>query len=378
MTERHLITGEYPPASGGVADYTAAIAGGLADAGERVHVWCGGLDGHAEENGIVVHRVLGEFAAADLARLSAALDASAGPRRLLVQWVPHAFGRRALNVGFSRWVRSRALDAADDVDVMVHEPFLPFHGGVRQHAAAAVQRLMTATVIRSARRVWVATPAWADFCRPYARRTPFSWAPVPSGVPVCDSNGGESPLRALGVTPGMPLVGCFGRGGGYQREVLADVARLMRSRRSSARLLLIGAGGDELRAHILAADPALGPHVIATGPVPAAVVSHALRACTAMLQPYADGVCGRHSSVMAALAHGSAIVTTDGRFTEPIWRESNAVLLVRSGARAKLADAIAGLLQDEGERARLSAAAVRLYADRFDVRHTIAALREGA
>ena len=38
----HIVTGEYPPDSGGVADYTAAVARALADSGAEVHVWSTG------------------------------------------------------------------------------------------------------------------------------------------------------------------------------------------------------------------------------------------------------------------------------------------------------------------------------------------------
>jgi glycosyltransferase involved in cell wall biosynthesis len=376
MTERHVITAEYPPQGGGVADYTAAVAHGLARAGEDVHVWCGGREGEAREGAVIVHRNLGAFAPADLARLASALDASAGRRRLLVQWVPHAYGRNALNLGFCRWLRTRATSAGDAVDVMVHEPFLPFAGGMRQHGAAAIQRLMTATVIRSARRVWVATPAWADSCRPFARRARFEWMPVPSGVPVTETYPSALARRELGLPPDTPIVGSFGRGGDYQREALLQAARLLATRSADARMLLIGADSDRLRAQLVSRDPALVPHVIATGPLDAAAVSRALHACTIMAQPYADGVCGRHSSVMAALAHGRPVVTTDGRFTEPVWRESGAVLLVPAAASAS--ESIVTLLDDASTRHRLSNAARQLYDERFDVRHTVAALREAA
>ncbi len=36
----HIITGEYPPAIGGVSSYTQLVAEGLAAAGDAVHVWC--------------------------------------------------------------------------------------------------------------------------------------------------------------------------------------------------------------------------------------------------------------------------------------------------------------------------------------------------
>ena len=35
----HILSGEYPPQPGGVSDYTAGLAEGLAKAGAEVHVW---------------------------------------------------------------------------------------------------------------------------------------------------------------------------------------------------------------------------------------------------------------------------------------------------------------------------------------------------
>src|SRR5260221_4075914 len=96
----HII-GEYPPQPGGVSDYTAAVATGLASEGDEVHVWrpdCSGprLDGR----GVVVHRELGGISLADLRRVGKQLDRFPAPRKLFGQWVPQGFGYRSMNVGF--------------------------------------------------------------------------------------------------------------------------------------------------------------------------------------------------------------------------------------------------------------------------------------
>src|SRR4051794_12814993 len=67
----HLVTGEYPPAPGGVADYPEAVAAALAKPGAGVHVWAPGDAERsvAEPDGVMVHRAAGQFEPADLVRL---------------------------------------------------------------------------------------------------------------------------------------------------------------------------------------------------------------------------------------------------------------------------------------------------------------------
>ena len=105
----HLITGEYPPQPGGVSDYTHRLAGGLAAAGDSVHVWCPPAGGATPAvAGVQVHRTLGTVSVADLRRTDALLERFPAPRRLLVQWVPQAFGFYSLNLAFPLWLWRRS------------------------------------------------------------------------------------------------------------------------------------------------------------------------------------------------------------------------------------------------------------------------------
>ena len=137
---------------------------------------------------------------ADFDRLDAALDAIAGQKHLLVQWVPHAFGRRSLNVGFCRWIRRRA-GAGDGLDLMVHEPGLGFGEGSLTHdAAAAVHRADARPASEPRPPRLDVDPGVGGACsrpgRSAARRSEFCWLPVPSTIPVASSNGALSRLRA--------------------------------------------------------------------------------------------------------------------------------------------------------------------------------------
>lgn len=373
---RHIITGEFPPEPGGVADYTATVARALAEAGEEVHVWCGGrADEPAREGGAFVHRSLGSFDRTGLAAADARLDELRGSKRLLVQWVPHAFGRRSLNVTFCRWVRRRVRRHGDRLDVMVHEPFLPFAGGVRQAAAAVVHRVMAGILLGAATRVWVATAGWERLCRRYAPQARFEWLPIPSGIPAtADGHAAADVRRELALAPDIILLGSFGRFGAGQESVMIDSLDSLEAAGRPAFLLLIGAGSEAARSTIAARRSNLAARVFATGLADAPAVSRYLRACDLLVQPYLDGISGRRSSASAALAHGCAIVTTDGRFTEPAWRDWAAVHLVSAGDPARFAQEVVALSRDPERRSCLSERARALYDARFHVRHTVAAL----
>jgi glycosyltransferase involved in cell wall biosynthesis len=368
----HILTGEYPPDPGGVADYTMTVAEGLVQAGERVHVWTRG-DAGTLPGVVTVHRVFGDFGPRDLARAGALLDGCREPARLLVQWVPHAFGRRGVNLPVAMWLYRRSVSRSAPIDVMVHEPFMPFAGSLAHRGAAAVQRLMTSTVLRAASRVFAGTPAWIRFCRSLSP-VPFRWTPIPSGIPVVANAQAAREWRSrLGVTRER-LVGCFGRAGRFQERAIEQLAADLHERNSDAAVLLIGHGSTGTAGRIVQRRHELREVVRATGPLDHSSVSAALRACDLMVQPYEDGICTRHSSVAALLTHGCAIVSNSGRFTEELWRQSGAIQLAPPDAAA-LSGAVVGLLADEGERARLSGAAAALYDTTFHVRHTVAALK---
>ena len=113
----------------------------------------------------------------------------------------------------------------------------------------------------------------------------------------------------------------------------------------------------------------------ATGEVSTTELSCWMHKCDIMIQPYPDGVSSRRSSVMAALCYGLPIVTTGGSLTEEVWAQSGAAALVPPGDVSRFLNAANDLLGDEQKRAHMGVRARRLYVDRFDVRHTIRALR---
>jgi glycosyltransferase involved in cell wall biosynthesis len=370
----HIVTPEYPPAIGGVSDYAKQVARGLASAGQDVHVWCPGAGADALDDAVTVHRTLGSFRRADLERTGALLDRSARPRRLFVQWVPHAYGRRSMNVAFCVWIWRRAMKG-DRIELMVHEPFLAFWTGTyRQAAAAAVHRVMTAILLQASGRVWVSIPAWERLLRPYTlgRHVRFAWLPIPTPLSAASpADAGEVRMRVGG---GRPIVGHFGTFGSLITPALDELLSLVLARRPDACALMIGAGSSEYAARFSAKRADLAPRVHATGPLDRAELANHIAACDVLMQPYPDGVSSRRTTAMAGLFLEVPVVTTSGHLTESFWEHDRVAQLVPAGDWPALADRVTHLLGDRGARRHLTDHARAFYDRTFAVRHTVAAL----
>jgi hypothetical protein len=364
MPSWHLITPEFPPMIGGVSEHSRVVAELATLRGLDVHVWA--PSGAAALPGMQVHDTLGTFSASDLARTDSILDRCAAPRRLVLQWVPHGYGRRGLNVAFSRWVARRAR-AGDELDVIVHELFVAFAGGSwAQPARAIVQRYMARTILPPAHRVWLSIPGWetrlrVPWLRLAARPQVLS---VPGTIPVAGDVASAAELRAALLGPANHLVGYFGAGGGYAgRALSATMDRLCRERRDVA-VVCLGRGSLEVARRLGSEVPACADALSGTGTLTLAQLSRHLHACDVLLQPYQDGVSGRRTTTISALEHGIPVATTYGDLSEPFWVRSQAVETVPASDPATLASAVSRLL-DPTRNAAARAGARRLYKERF-------------
>jgi hypothetical protein len=373
-----LITGEYPPQSGGVSDYSRLVAGALAATGDEIDVWAPGtIRAQLRDVGATVHRLSDHFGPRGLATLSRELKTDG---RILVQYVPHAFGARAMNLAFPFWLFSRRNKMP--IDVMFHEVAFPIKRGqaLRHNFLGITTRIMALMIARAATRTFVAIPAWERALLPLVHDSrQFNWLPVPSNIPVgkFDEKVRSLKTRYLPTQDGL-LIGHFGTYGGWISEELKSSVVPILQRRSNASLLLIGGKSEGFRSRLLSEHPSLKTRIHATGEIDPLDVSRHITCSDLMVQPYPDGISGRRGSAMAVLSHGRPMVTTSGHLTEPLWKESGAVELVEVGQADAFIAATSRLMEDAHERARLGRAAESMYADRFDLTHTIAALRKAS
>jgi glycosyltransferase involved in cell wall biosynthesis len=368
----HIVTGEYPPQAGGVSDYTRLVGNGLAAAGNTVHVWapeCGSSGNDLP--GVEVHRLRGRFGPYAIGAVARAIRANPAP--MLVQYVPHAYGFKAMNVPFCLWLNTiRRVD----ITVMFHEVAFPVSAAqpLRHNLLGAVTRLMARLVCRSATRIMVAAARWQVMLSGLGVTAPISWVPVPSNIAVLEDNAATARWREQCANASGLLLGHFSNFSHYSVERLSQIMPALLEQQSHLSLLLLGDNSNELRRRLLVADRQLASRVHASGSIPPQELSSALAACDIMVQPYPDGVSTRRGSMTALLAHRRAIVTTDGIATESLWSDSGAVAAAPADNPGRLREVICQMMSSEEMRRRHACAAQILYQDRFALRHTIAAL----
>jgi glycosyltransferase involved in cell wall biosynthesis len=362
----HLLTGEYPPSSGGVGDYTRTLACELARRSDRVHVWCPSVPSDAEEGPIHLHALPDRFGARSRQALRSAWDALPGV--VLLQYVPNALGAGGMNLRFCRWLRHAGR--GQDVRVMFHEPYFYFSWSPAGNLRAIVQRLMATALLDAGRTIYFSTETWRRYLR---TSRPTVVLPVPSTIPRSfDSNAAARCRACLVTTADAEVIGHFGTYGNHVAHELETVVPLLLDARPSAQFVLIGRGSDRFAAAMRERHSQVSARIHHTGPLSPVDVAAAIRACDIMVQPYPDGITTRRTSVMAALANGIATVSTAGALTEAVWRASGAVAL----APDTLATAakVISLLERSHERAALADAGRRAYDEHFAIERSVDAL----
>jgi glycosyltransferase involved in cell wall biosynthesis len=389
-----LLTGEYPPQPGGVSDYTRLVAQGLADAGDEVFVWapaCAAENrnpkseiGNTERRDFIsdfgfrisnspqVHRLPGKFGSRDLEILENSLKRLPRPFRLLVQYVPHAFGAKGMNVPFCWWLSRRP----EPVWVMFHEVAFPFlrRQPLAHQMLAVVNRVMSELVARRAEKIFVSILAWEKLL-PKSVRSNVTWLPVPSTMSTILSKEEVAAIRRRIVRENEIVLGHFGTYAGHVTSLLISTLPCILKKDVRRRVLLLGRGSEEFAALLREGNPDLRDRINATGPRNAEEIAAHLAACDCIVQPYTDGVSSRRTSLLASLALGLPIVTNLGPLTDPIWQETKAVLLAPSSSSTELIAAVEDLLADRSKREELGNQAARFYRDHFALERTIETLR---
>ncbi len=387
-----VVTCEYPPLEGGVSDHTHHLVAALAAQGDVVDVWCPSAPSSDDPEpaldpeiaGVTVHVLPSRFGLGAVSQLRRELRALPPDTRVLVQWVPTAFGWRMMNLPFALMLLRLP---GRRLDLYVHEVGWDIgREPARRALAGIVHRMMTFCAARSARRVYVTIPAWQQRLSLLGMRAlpadeEATWLPVASNVPDHTDASRVTWLRRDLLARGRQqrvLVGHFGTFGRFHMALMPHVVTRILDEAGDRTFVLVGRGGEALRDYVAKERPELASRIVATGALAADDVAAHLAACDVLVQPYEDGASTRRGSLMAGVALGRPTIANRGRSTEELWSAERALHLTDSHAPHALAGGVTKLLADANLRALLAENAGRLHAERFAITHTIAALRTDA
>lgn len=351
-----MITGEYPPMQGGVGAFTRILAGALAAQGHELYV-LSRTGTHSDDSRVELSASIGNWGAGSL-------------------------------LAARRWARERRLDvvniqyqtAAYGMSPFVH--FLPdalrpipvvttFHDLRYPYLFPKAGSLRDRIVMRLAR---ASGGVIATNHEDAARLAGLCSSLIPIGSNIAPRTVIKESWRAqAGATDDDYLTAYFGlvnRSKGLE-TLLEAVAQL---RDLPLRLVLIGAvagSSDPTNATYMNEIDALSerlelaPFIHRTGYLEDAAVSDYLAAADVVALPFRDGASYRRGTLIAAIQHGCAVVTTQPAVPIPAFIDGENLRLVPPDDPSALADALRHLYESPEERARLRAGATAL-AHRFD------------
>jgi glycosyltransferase involved in cell wall biosynthesis len=363
-----ILCPDFPPDRSALADHTAALATHLAEhAG--VAVITSRRDSHDEtRDGVRVMRCVSPWNLSGMNRAEHVLF-QFQPDWLIVQYVPHIYGRAGINLAlpFMLW-RWRLQDHR--ILLLLHELYLPWSLKPKRLIAGMIQRFMLTLCVAAARRVGVSTQVWQ---RKLQRLFPF-WQshfhhlPSPSNIPVTVVTETEKAAtrKQLGLAPDGFVIGLFGTlHDSKLMSYVFDSLAALQSRGQRAQLLYIGPSSEELLHSLNGVGQVMSEQVVCTGYADATLVSRYLSVIDVLLLPLVDGVSSRRSSLMAALSHRLSVVTTSGPGTDPLISESAALALSPVADKQAFLANVCALAADTTRRRQLAEAGETLYRDRF-------------
>jgi glycosyltransferase involved in cell wall biosynthesis len=347
-----IVTGEFPPMQGGVGAFSQELARALAARGHELHIFTHREARPEPAEGRYSLAQLREPLSLDYATLypharrwrwaDVAQLADVALRYDLevvnIQYQAAAYNMRSAAINLAPWrLKGLALPVVTFHDLRV--PYLfPKAGPVRRMAVEWMARLARGVIVTNAEDYEALRQAGITQER-------MRNIPIGSNVQVHSRDEDEVLVtrRKLHVRPGDCLLGYFGflnesKGADVLLEALARLEEdvhlvFIGGRTGSSDTANNQAFLDKLDAQIGALG--LRDRVHWTGFVDDRAVSAYLNASDLMVLPYRDGVSLRRGTLMAALAHGRPIVSTESvHDVAPLVHGENIWLVAREDAQA--------------------------------------------
>lgn len=373
-----LITGEFPPMQGGVGAFSERLAQAMAAQGHDMHVVTDREARPELESGAryslsqlrepletdwgMLHPIGRRWGWGDVSRI-AEVAIRYDLEVLNIQYQAAAYNMRSPAINLAPWrLKGLATTVVTFHDLRV--PYLfPKAGRLRQFfVRVAAKRSHGVIVTNGGDRQTVAE--WT------LGKTALTEIPIGSNIIVHDttSRAVSDARRRLGLSDDDFLLGYFGflnpsKGADLLVQALAQLGK-------DVHLLFIGGrtGSSDRQTNAQfvaqvqeeAAERGVSERLHATGFVPDRETSTYLQAADLIVLPYRDGVSLRRGTLMAALAHGRPIVSTQPETAAPQLNHGENVWLVARDDVQALAAAIGKLRLDAALREKLSNGAKRI------------------
>ncbi len=373
-----MVSGEYPPAMGGVGDYTALLCRQLVKSGAGVSVVTGRLPVSPPESASAAEpqlfRAISRWGYRSMGAISS-LAARQACDVVHLQYQAAAYGMHPCANLLPAYLRAsrrgiKVVTTFHDLRV----PYLfPKAGPLRFGALRAMDSFSHASVLTNEPDLAQLGGTAAGPKDRYQKR----WLiPIGSNVDNAPPPGFDRRLwrRQLGANDDTLLVSYFGFMNDTKGvEFLIQALGLLLGRGLRLKLLVVGGeAGDtdptnrsySQRVHHLIQSRHLEDRVYWTGFVSNQQLSAALLSSDICALPFRDGASVRRGSLLAAILHQLPVVTTFPEKPEPLLVDGENVAMVERDSPSALADVIEALWRDPAARERLSAGATAL-AGRF-------------
>lgn len=349
-----IVSDLLPPKRGGLADHTKRLATELAAFGPVFVLTSPGAESSEK---YFVRPSIGDWS--DLDWIMGELREFPDDAVLLWQYVPHMYGRGGVNRNLPRFWRDlrrigqRQVFLAHEImaDLMVFDVLRrPAHFWYAMN-----HRRQWKALLAAADSVAISTGRWVEDWsarRPDVAKKLFL-LPSPTSIePVAVPPDHAATWRARqGLPKETKVIAYFGTlSAAKQLPWVIDAWREAHSETTPVALALIGG------APTLQLPAALQKYYRPLGYLPAEEVSQALHAADLLALPFLDGISERRTTLMAGLAHGVAVVTTNGHNTGSALRRADYLALAGARDEAAFIRVVGELLRDDARRAKLAAA----------------------
>lgn len=346
-----VISSHFPPAAGGVADYTQAWCEAMRGLGHEITVITSSPNASCE--GLEVNQFGGLWSLRGYPGLSHMVLASR-PDVIVVQYVPHAYSPRGGGLPVATLLWNLARSTQVPMVLHAHEIYgawseslkrVPFH--ITQRLAAAVFASCSSAIVVTvkSRQRRLEQLLWPWHGKIHA---------IQIGPTVQAHEPDPLWRERHGVSPDTFLMTSFGLGHPTQ-EVgqLPLVLDALTAAGIDARLFLAGRLNVE------------HPLVTHLGYLSAQDASQMLAAGDVFALPLADGVSGRRSSAISALAAGATVVTTTGRDTDHSLFDAEGLVMTPAGDDQAFCAAVIDLAMRPEIRKQIGTRGQRMFAENF-------------